>query len=94
MSLCKMLKCKTPKYEDCDMSIIKSDPRKYILGCQLYADIIGFNETDRIKQKDEIIVQNKRAVAQTNRLPFDTFRANGGVLKPYDFSVHAELVEA
>jgi hypothetical protein len=33
-------------------------------------------------------------VAQTHRLPSDRLRANGGVLKLYDFSVHAELVEA
>jgi hypothetical protein len=27
-------------------------------------------------------------------LPFDRLRASGGVLKSFDFSVHAELVEA
>jgi hypothetical protein len=32
--------------------------------------------------------------AQTHRLPFDRLRASGGVLKAFDFSVHAELVEA
>jgi len=37
---------------------------------------------------------NERAVAQTNRLPFDRLRANGVMLKSCDFSVHAELVEA
>jgi hypothetical protein len=35
-----------------------------------------------------------QAVAQTQRLPFDRLRASGGVLKSFDFSVHAELVEA
>jgi len=35
-----------------------------------------------------------RAVAQTNRLPFDRLRANGDMLKSFDFSAHAELVEA
>jgi hypothetical protein len=39
-------------------------------------------------------VKSLRAVAQTHRLPFDRLRANGGVLKSCDFSVHAELVEA
>jgi hypothetical protein len=39
-------------------------------------------------------VKDKRAVAQTHRLPFDRLRASGGVLKSFDFSVHAELVEA
>ncbi len=38
--------------------------------------------------------KDKRAVAETHRLPFDRLRPNGGVLKSYDFSVHAELVEA
>ncbi len=33
-------------------------------------------------------------VAQTHRLPFDRLRASGGVLKSFDFPVHAELVEA
>jgi len=37
---------------------------------------------------------SERAVAETHRLPFDRLRPNGGVLKSYDFSVHAELVEA
>jgi hypothetical protein len=36
----------------------------------------------------------QRAVTQTHRLPFDGLRANGGMLKSCDFSVHAELVEA
>jgi len=36
----------------------------------------------------------KRAVAQTNRLPFDKLRANGDMLKSCDFSAHTELVEA
>ena len=48
----------------------------------------------------------ERAVAQTNRLPFDRparrravrpagrLRANGDILKSCDFSAHAELVEA
>jgi len=27
-------------------------------------------------------------------LPFDRLRANGGVLKSFEFPVHAELVEA
>jgi len=36
----------------------------------------------------------KRAVAQTNLLPFDRLRVNGDILKSCDFSVHAELVEA
>jgi len=35
-----------------------------------------------------------RAVAQHHRLPFDRLRASGGVLKSFDFSVRAELVEA
>ena len=35
-----------------------------------------------------------RPVAQTNHLPFDRLRANGGMLKPFNFSAHAELVEA
>jgi hypothetical protein len=39
-------------------------------------------------------VKCQRAVAQTHRLPFDRLRASGGVLKSFDFSVHAELVEA
>jgi hypothetical protein len=39
-------------------------------------------------------IKSKRAVAQTDRLPFDRLRANGGVLKSFDFFVHAELVEA
>jgi len=39
-------------------------------------------------------VKSLRAVAQTHRLAFDRLRPNGGVLKSYDFSVHAELVEA
>ena len=39
-------------------------------------------------------VKDKRAVAQTHRLPFDRPRASGGVLKSFDFSVHAELVES
>jgi len=39
-------------------------------------------------------VTHLRAVAQTNRLPFDRLRANGVMLKSCDFSVHAELVEA
>jgi len=39
-------------------------------------------------------VESLRAVTQTHRLPFDRFRANGGVLKSCDSSVHAELVEA
>jgi hypothetical protein len=29
-------------------------------------------------------VNSSRAVAQTDRLPFDRLRANGGVLKSYD----------
>jgi hypothetical protein len=36
----------------------------------------------------------QRAVAETRRLPFDRLRASGGVSKSFDFSVHAELVEA
>ena len=39
-------------------------------------------------------VRSKRAVAQTNRLPFDRLRANDDMLKSCDFSAHAELVEA
>jgi len=39
-------------------------------------------------------VKCQRVVAQTDRLPFDRLRANGGVLKSFDFPVHAELVEA
>jgi hypothetical protein len=39
-------------------------------------------------------VRSTRAVAQTRRLPFDRLRANGGVLKSFEFPVHAELVEA
>jgi len=42
----------------------------------------------------EVGVRSTRPVAQTNRLPSDRLRANGGVLKSYAFSVHAELVEA
>jgi hypothetical protein len=37
---------------------------------------------------------SERAVAQIRLLPFDRLRANGGKLKPFCFSVHAELVEA
>jgi hypothetical protein len=39
-------------------------------------------------------VNSVRAVAQTHRLPFDRLRVNGGVLKSFDFSAHAKLVEA
>jgi hypothetical protein len=39
-------------------------------------------------------VKSQRAVAQTNRLPFDRLRPNGGVLKSQDVSIRAELVEA
>ena len=39
-------------------------------------------------------VKSLRAVAQTNRLPFDRLRANDDMLKSCDFSAHAELVEA
>jgi len=39
-------------------------------------------------------VESLRAVAQTHRLPFDRLRANRGVLRSCDLSVHAELVEA
>ncbi len=39
-------------------------------------------------------VESQGAVAQTHCSPFDGLRANGGVLKSYHFSVHAELVEA
>ena len=38
--------------------------------------------------------KSMRGVAQTNHFPFDRLRANGGELKSYGFSVHAELVEA
>ena len=37
-------------------------------------------------------VKCQRVVAQTDRLPFDRLRANGGVLKSFDFPVHAELI--
>jgi antitoxin component of RelBE/YafQ-DinJ toxin-antitoxin module len=39
-------------------------------------------------------VKSFRAVAQTNRLPFDRFRANGDMLKAFEFSAHAEFIEA
>ncbi len=39
-------------------------------------------------------VRSIRAIAQIHRLPFDRLRASGGVLKSFDISVHAELVEA
>jgi len=50
----------------------------------------GANGQGRIIAKANKI----RAVAQTRRLPFDRLRANGGVLKSFEFPVHAELVEA
>jgi hypothetical protein len=35
-----------------------------------------------------------RLVAQIHRLPFDRLRANGDILKSFNFSAHAGLVEA
>ncbi|MDI7260126.1 MAG: hypothetical protein QME90_09415 [Thermodesulfobacteriota bacterium] len=35
-------------------------------------------------------VSNHRVVAQTSRLPFDRLRVSGDILKPFEFSVHAE----
>ena len=40
------------------------------------------------KENHNINVDKIRAVAQTNRLPFDRFRANGDVLKLCDFCDH------
>jgi hypothetical protein len=55
-------------------------------GSKPYAGVIHYAR--------KYFVQCQRAVAQTNRLPFDRLRANGDMLKPFEFSAHAELVEA
>jgi len=60
---------------------------------------LQYCKPDPTRHRDEDLVakskvKNKRAVAQTHRLPFDRLRAKGGALKSCDFSVRAELVEA
>ena len=39
-------------------------------------------------------VPSPRVVSQIHRLPFDRLRANGDILKSFNFFAHAELVEA
>jgi hypothetical protein len=50
---------------------------------------IGANIRSFVR-KTEIKTSRQWAVAQTNHSPFESLRANDGMLKSGDFSVHAE----